>query len=72
MSYRSEIATRRARLAFMALVTAAMLAFTFDAAARGPAGLITAAVYALTVGFGLEFVRAEWPAARGKARPSRN
>jgi len=66
-----EIAARRARLAFMTLVTAAMLALTFEQALRGPAGLGAVAVYALTVGFGLEFVRAEWPAVRGDRVRSR-
>lgn len=66
-----EIALRRGRLAFMALVTAAMLALTFEQALRGPAALGAAAVYALTVGFGLEFVRAEWPAVRGDRVRSR-
>jgi hypothetical protein len=44
------------RWAFMAAVTATMLALTFEHARRGLPGMGTAAVYALTVGFGLEFL----------------
>lgn len=52
------------RWAFMAAVTATMLALTFEQARRGLPGMATASVYALTVGFGLEFLRAEWPGGR--------
>jgi hypothetical protein len=55
-----ETIQRRARLAFMAAVTAAMLALTFEHARRGLPGMATASVYALTVGFGLEFVATTW------------
>jgi hypothetical protein len=51
---------RRIRLAFMAAVTATMLALTLEQARRGLPAFPTVAVYALTVGFGLEFLRAEW------------
>jgi hypothetical protein len=65
MSYETiEMIRRHARLAFMAVVTAAMLALTLVQARRGLPALPTVAVYALTVGFGLEFLRAEWPARR--------
>lgn len=74
MSRTSETLPRALRFAFVALVTAAMLALTFEHAARGAAGLATAAVYAVTVGFGLEFVRAEWGGLSGRrdTRPSRS
>ena len=52
------------RWAFMAAVTATMLALTFEHARRGMPGMATASVYALTVGFGLEFLRAEWSGTR--------
>jgi hypothetical protein len=52
------------RWAFMAVVTATMLALTFEQARRGLPGMATASVYALTVGFGLEFLRAEWSGGR--------
>ncbi len=55
-----ETIKRHIRVAFMAAVTAAMLALTFEHARRGLPALPTVAVYALTVGFGLEFLRAEW------------
>ena len=47
------------RWAFMAAVTATMLALTFEQARRGLPGMATASVYALTVGFGLEFLRSD-------------
>lgn len=56
------------RWAFMAIVTATMLALTFESAALGLAALPTAAVYALTVGFGLEFLRAELPRRQSQIR----
>lgn len=60
------------RWAFMAIVTATMLALTFDHARRGLPALPTVAVYALTVGFGLEFLRAEWAGTRrGRVRIDR-
>lgn len=61
MNERKTIETIRhhTRWAFMAVVTATMLALTFEHAARGLPALPTVAVYALTVGFGLEFLRAE-------------
>jgi hypothetical protein len=67
-----ETIRRHARLAFMACVTAAMLALTLAHARRGLPALPTVAVYALTVGFGLEFLRAEWPATRRRVRPNRS
>jgi hypothetical protein len=64
-----ETIRRHTRWAFMAVVTATMLALTFEQAERGLAALPTVAVYALTVGFGLEFLRSEWPReARGRVR----
>jgi hypothetical protein len=55
-----ETIRRHTRLAFMTLVTATMLALTLHQARRGLPALPTTAVYALTVGFGLEFVAASW------------
>jgi hypothetical protein len=52
------------RWAFMAIVTATMLALTFEHARRGLPAMPTMTVYALTVGFGLEFLRAEWSGTR--------
>jgi len=54
-----ETIRRHIRVAFMTAVTAAMLALTFEQARRGLLAFPTVAVYALTVGFGLEFLRAE-------------
>jgi hypothetical protein len=59
-----ETIRRHVRLAFMAAVTATMLALTFEHARRGLPAFPTVAVYALTVGFGLEFLRAEWSGER--------
>jgi hypothetical protein len=56
------------RWAFMAAITAAMLALTFEHARRGLPAFPTVAVYALTVGFGLEFLRAEWLGASRRLR----
>lgn len=56
------------RWAFMAVVTATMLALTFEQARRGLPGMITASVYALTVGFGLEFLRAQAGGGRSRTR----
>ncbi|HEX2161399.1 MAG TPA: hypothetical protein VHF88_06220 [Thermoleophilaceae bacterium] len=49
------------RWAFMAAVTATLLAMTFEQARRGLPGLAIASAYALTAGFGLEFLRAAHP-----------
>lgn len=57
---RIETIRHHTRWAFMAVVTAVMLALTFEHARRGLPGMGTAAVYALTVGFGLEFLAASW------------
>lgn len=66
MSYDTiETIRRHIRLAFMVAVTAAMLALTLVQARRGLPALPTVTVYALTVGFGLEFLRAEW-SSRGR------
>lgn len=54
-----EMISRHIRVAFMGAVTATMLALTFEHARRGLPAFPTVAVYALTVGFGLEFLRAE-------------
>ncbi len=58
-----------ATLAFMTLVTGCLLALVFERAATGPASLMDVVVYALTAGFGLEFLISSWPlVARAKLR----
>lgn len=52
-----ETIQRHLRLAFMAAVTASMLALTLYHARRGLSGVPASAVYALTASFGLEFLR---------------
>ncbi len=52
------------RLAFMAAVTACLLAVVFGQAARGPEGLPAVVVYSFAAGFGLEFVCAGWAGRR--------
>lgn len=70
---RIEKIGRHIRWAFMAAVTATMLALTLEHARRGLPAFPTIAVYALTVGFGLEFLRAEWTGAgHGQMRPNRS
>ena len=59
-----ETIQRHSRVAFMLAVTAAMLALTLHHARRGLPGAPATVVYALTVGFGLEFLTATW---RGQA-----
>lgn len=67
-----ETIGRHIRWAFMTVVTATMLALTLEQARRGLPAWPTVAVYALTVGFGLEFLRAEWSDRRlGARRPLR-
>lgn len=46
--------------AFMATVTACLLAFVFGQANRGLGGLPAAVVYAFAAGFGLEFLGSAW------------
>lgn len=65
-----ETIRRHTRWAFMAIVTATMLALTLEQARRGLPAFPTVAVYALTVGFGLEFLRAEWSGTRGRQVPA--
>jgi hypothetical protein len=48
---------RHAEVAFVTAVTAALLALTLYHARRGLSALPNAAVYALMVGFGLEYLR---------------
>ena len=55
---------RLAVLAFMAGVTACLLALVFAQATRGPNGLLGAVVYAFGAGFGLEFVSSAWTDGR--------
>ena len=69
---RDKTGSRYLPLAYVAAVTALLLALVAEHAARGPAGLPAAAVYALAAGFGLEFVRCAWaergPGARERRR----
>jgi hypothetical protein len=51
---------RYGELAFVAVVTACLLALVAVEAAEGPASLPGAVLYALAAGFGLEFVSAVW------------
>jgi hypothetical protein len=55
-----ETIKRQIRLVFMGAVTVLMLALTFEQAHQGLAAVPTTVVYALTVGFGLEFLGAIW------------
>ncbi len=48
------------QLVFVAAVTACLLAFVFDQAANGLAGLAGMVVWSFAAGFGLEFVCASW------------
>lgn len=57
------------RVVFVGAVTAILLAFVFEQAARGFAGLPGVFVYSLAAGFGLEFVSSIWAGRwRGRAR----
>ena len=47
-------------LAFMAAVTACLLALVFEQATRGPSGFLGGVGFALAAGFGLEFLGAVW------------
>lgn len=53
-----ETIQRHLRLAFMAAVTASMLAMTLYHARQGLSQLPLSVIYALTASFGLEFLRA--------------
>jgi hypothetical protein len=55
---------RLAVLAFMAPVTAWLLALVFEQATRGPSGLLGGVIFALAAGFGLEFVSSKWTESR--------
>lgn len=55
-----ETIKRQIRLVFMGAVTVTMLALTFEQASRGLPAVPTTVVYALTVGFGLEFLVTAW------------
>ena len=61
--------TRRyAELAFVAVVTACLLAFVFSQAARGPAGFPGVIVYGFAAGFGLEYVSSVWTGRSARRR----
>jgi hypothetical protein len=49
------------KLAFMLVVTAYLMARVFAEAAGGLDAALEVAIYALTAGFGLEFLAASWP-----------
>jgi hypothetical protein len=51
---------RYGELAFVAVVTACLLAFVAVEALEGPSSLPGVVLYALAAGFGLEFVSAVW------------
>lgn len=55
-----ETIKRQILLGFMGAVTVAMLALTFEHARHGLAAAPTTLVYALTVGFGLEYLVTIW------------
>ena len=55
---------RLAILAFVAGVTACLLALVFAQATQGPNGFLGAVVYAFGAGFGLEFVSSAWTGRR--------
>lgn len=57
-----------AELAFVALVTACLLAFVFSQAARGPSGLPGVVIYGLAAGFGLEYVSSVWTGRSARRR----
>jgi len=67
--------TRRyAELAFVALVTAVLLAFVFGQASRGLGGLPGVVVYGFAAAFGLEYVSSVWTgrtSGRGRRQLSR-
>ena len=60
MSKTTQTASGILILAFMALVTACMLAFALHQAARGVAGLPGLVLYSFCAGFGLECVGSLW------------
>jgi hypothetical protein len=66
-----ETIKRQIRLAFMGAVTVVMLALTFEEASRGLPALPTTVVYALTVGFGLEFLATAWTGSWRNRTPTR-
>ena len=51
-------------LAYVAVVTAILLALIAEQSSRGPAALPGLAVYALAAGFGLEYVSSSWARRR--------
>lgn len=66
----TQITRRYTELAFVAVVTACLLAFVFTQAARGLAGLPGGVVYGFAAAFGLEYVSAVWTGRHaGRRRP---
>ncbi|MBA3358424.1 MAG: hypothetical protein H0U20_03090 [Thermoleophilaceae bacterium] len=63
-----RITRRYAELAFVAVVTACLLAFAFSQAARGPAGLPGVVVYGFAASFGLEYVSSVWSGRSARRR----
>lgn len=70
-SMRETNAHRYMPLAYVALVTAVLLALVAEEAARGPVALPGILVYALAAGFGLEFVCSRWAAESRAASEDR-
>lgn len=66
-----EMIKRQIQLGFMGAVTVAMLALTFEQARHGLPAAPTTLVYALTVGFGLEFLVAIWTGGWRERAPTR-
>lgn len=58
-------------LAYVALVTALLLAVLAEQSARGSAALPELAVYSLAAGFGLEFVSSMWVGGRDQSGDAR-
>ena len=61
-SMKDTIVYRYLALAYVALVTAVLLALVVEQASRGPAALPGVVVWALAAGFGLEFISSGWAA----------
>lgn len=62
---------RYVALSFMVLVTAVLLALVVEQASHGLEGLPGMVVYALMVGFGLEFVTSVWSGGGHRAGSGR-
>ncbi len=56
----TSLIARNGQLAFVAAVTATLLAFVFGLATDGSIGIGQLVVYSFAAGFGLEFVCSAW------------